>query len=366
MKAKFFNVKICYFGAYRHDYPRNQILRMGLAQHGVQVLECQVPVQWRTWQRASILLKKFLPIAKSVDVILLAEFCQSLGWLATTLSRLYKKPLISDMLVSLYDSAVFVRNTARADSGTAQRLFRMESSLIAQSAAVLVDSPAHAEFFTAEMSANPNKLHVIPLGVNDTHFRAQAKAEKPGGNLLVQYYGSYNPAHGVAEMVKAAHRLSDLPHLQFQMIGKGQDRPLAEKLAKEYQLKNLRFLEPVPYADLPALAAQADIALGEFATTSQSNRCVANKVYQNMAIGNCLINGDTPAIRAMYTPWQHLAVCPLGDAPALADTIRQLAENPSLRRSLAQAGQAHTLANYTPRPLGARLKDIIQKTLSEQ
>ncbi len=356
-------MKVCYFGAYRHDYPRNQILRLGLAEHGVQVLECQAPVQWRTWRRAIVLLKKFLPIAKSVDVILLAEFCQSLGWLATTLSRLYQKPLISDMLVSLYDSAVFVRNTARAESGTAQRLFRMESALIAQSAAVLVDSPAHAEFFVAEMSANPNKLHVIPLGVNDTHFRAQAKAEKQDGSLWVQYYGSYNPAHGVLQMVEAAHLLRNLPSLKFQMIGKGQDRPFAEKLAKEYQLKNLQFLEPVPYADLPSLAAQADIALGEFATTSQSNRCVANKVYQNMAMGTALINGDTPAIRAMYTPWQHLAVCPLGDARALADTIRQLAENPSLRSSLAQAGQAHTLANYTPRPLGARLRDIIQQVL---
>lgn len=351
---------VCYFGAYRHEYPRNQILRHGLALHGVEVIECRVPVEWRTWKRAPALLAKYLPLAKKADVLLLAEFCQSLGWLARALAKITRKPLISDMLVSLYDSAVFVRNTAASDSKTAKRLFKMEQKLIAASDAVLVDSPAHADFFFEQMFAERSKIHVIPLGVNDEHFRAPNKANKQKQNILVQYYGSYNPAHGVEEMVTAAHLLRNHSEIRFQMIGKGQDRPKAQALANQYQLTNIHFHEPVSYSALPALASQADIALGEFALTSQSNRCVANKVYQNMALGTAVINGDSPAIRAMYTPWQHLAVCPLGDAPALAETIQQLAENPTLRTKLALAGQAYTLENYTPRPLGKKLLEVLQ------
>jgi glycosyltransferase involved in cell wall biosynthesis len=162
-------------------------------------------------------------------------------------------------------------------------------------------------------------------------------------------------------MIRAASRLASRADLFFQFLGDGQDREKAEALARELKLTNVRFDPPVPYADLPAKIACADICLGEFGDTPQTKRGLANKVYQTLAMGKPLINGDTPSIRSLFSPGEHLAVSPLADPEALAQTIAELADDPARRASLANAGRQWTLEHYTPLHLGRKLLDIISE-----
>ncbi|MCI0519004.1 MAG: group 1 glycosyl transferase, partial [Chloroflexi bacterium] len=37
-------LRVCYFGAYREEYPRNQIMIHGLRQAGAEVIECHQPL----------------------------------------------------------------------------------------------------------------------------------------------------------------------------------------------------------------------------------------------------------------------------------------------------------------------------------
>jgi hypothetical protein len=46
MKEGTHSLRVCYFGTYRQDYSRNQIMIEGLRLAGVDVIECHEPL-WR-------------------------------------------------------------------------------------------------------------------------------------------------------------------------------------------------------------------------------------------------------------------------------------------------------------------------------
>lgn len=356
-------MRVCYFGAYDKNYPRNQVLRAGLAANGAEVIECRVPKRWRTVHRIPALIGQYLRVWRQCDVILLAEFGQSLAPIAWMLSRITGRPLITDLLVSFYELAVDVRRVADSNSLQARRYFWLDKTAARLCDAAITDAPPHKQHFVEAFGAEAEKLYVIPLGVNDSHFAAPAPSEEDRSAsqvLTLQYYGSYTPAHGVETIIRAASRLRARSDIGFRFLGDGQERAKVEALACELELSSVRFDPPVPYADLPKQIVAADICLGEFGDTPQTKRGLANKVFQALAMGKALINGDTPSIRSLFKPGEHLEVCPLADPDSLAETIIALADDPSRRSQIGHAGQKWTLEHYTPRPLAKRLLEIIE------
>ncbi len=362
MQGGQFQMNVCYFGAYNTDYPRNQILRMGLSANGATVIECRVGKGLPGRRRIPMLIDQYRRVWRQCDVLVLAEFGQSLAPLAWALARITQKPLVADLLISYYEMAVEVRRTFRRGSWSAGRYYWLDALAVRLADASIVDAEPHRNRFINQFGGHPDRVRVIPLGVNDEHFKPVQRAT-PHSTCEVLYYGSYTPAHGVETMIRAAGLLKNRSDVAFRFMGVGQDRPAAEALARDLGLSGIRFEPPVPYADLPAQIATADICLGEFGDTLQTKHGLANKVYQSLAMGKPLINGDTPSIRSLFTPGEHLEVSPLADADALAQMIAALVEDPARRQRLAQAGQRWTLERYTPRPLGKALLNTIMGVL---
>jgi hypothetical protein len=134
-------VKICYFGTYRAEYSRNQIMIAGLRRAGVEVIECQQAL-WNSvddrvraasggWLnprfiarvcRAYVNLLKRYRAAGAYDVLVVGypgQFDVVVAWL---LSRLRRKPLVWDLL-SIYLIALGAGRSA-------QPLHRERASLI--------------------------------------------------------------------------------------------------------------------------------------------------------------------------------------------------------------------------------------------
>lgn len=61
---------VCYFGLYKPDYPRNATLIKGLRTNGIKVVECNVRRHLLWGMRYWYLIKKFWPLRKQIDVIL--------------------------------------------------------------------------------------------------------------------------------------------------------------------------------------------------------------------------------------------------------------------------------------------------------
>lgn len=355
--------RVCYLGAYAADYPRNLILRRGLAHHGVEVVECRVSTRLNTRQRAAALAPQFREIADRCDVIILAEFNQTLAWFAGILAWRYRKRLIIDAFTSLYDSAVHDRAEVAPVSLPALRYWLADYLALhlpqsRQIHRILTDTDQHRCYFERAFRANRDNIAVIPVGASQEWFDTP-HFSRNDDCTLISFYGSYIPLHGVETILHAAQRLQDHKSLRFELIGRGQTYPAMRALAQSLGVTNVQFLDRVPSDELPALVARADICLGIFGTTAKAQRVAPNKAFQTLALGKPLISADTPGLREFFTPNEHLLTAPPGEPELLAETILKLVSSHALREQLGKAGRARMEAAYTETAVGRMLLDAI-------
>jgi glycosyltransferase involved in cell wall biosynthesis len=352
--------RVCYLGAYDPAYPRNQVLRRGLTRQGATVVDCRVSPTLKTVARMRSLRQQYAAIAAWGDVILLAEFNQTLAPFAWWMARRHRKRLVVDAFTSLYDSAVHDRATAHPRSPNALRYWFADWLAIRLADLALFDTAQHRDYFVHTFGVSPRRCVVIPVGAPQEWFETPPVPHGLSGTLAL-FYGTYIPLHGVETILRAAHHLRKRTDIHFELVGRGQTYPAAQELATDLKLERVTFREPVTPTALPGLVARADVCLGVFGTSAKASRVVPNKVYQTLALGKPLITADTPALRDAFMPGEHLLAVPPGDAKALAEAITSLADNLDLRDRLGQAGRTRTRIGFNEAALGQRLLEALQK-----
>ncbi len=349
-------MNVCYFGAFKSNYARNDLLRRSLELAGCPVVLCKVPKQWPTYRKYVGLTSQYLRRWRQCDVIVVAEFGQSVMPLAWALGRMTRRPVACDMVIGLHESVVIERGTFRPDEPSAKNLFWLDKQAGDLADGILTGTSAYREYVISEFGFPASKVYLAPLGVNDAIFHPLPRSTPPGDKLIVLYFGSFIPNHGVDVIVQAAAQLQSEGRFLFRFIGDGRDKPGAMEMAARLGLNNVEFLPPVRFDALPACVADADIVLGVFGDTPQANKAMANKVLQGLAMQKPVISGDTIATRENFEHGQHLWLCPLGDVQALANGLHTLAADEALRRWLAEQGYRRVVERLTPEAVGQQLK----------
>jgi glycosyltransferase involved in cell wall biosynthesis len=357
-------VRVCYFGAFDPFYPRNRVLRHGLEMAGVEVETVNAPSDLSTARKAPLLIRQFRRLSGKPDVVLLSEFGQTLAPLAWALARLRGARLVVDFFTSLYDTAVLDRAQVGPGSPTARYFHALDRLALRLADLALTDTVADADYAAVTFGVRRAKLCPIPVGAPTDLFSPETPplGHKPPGTLAL-FYGTYIPLHGVETILRAAVQLHGRAGLHFELLGSGQTYSAMRALAAQLGLDGVTFSPRVPPFDLARHIARADIGLGIFGSGDKAARVVPNKVYQMLAMRRAVISADTPALREMFIPGEHLLAVPPGDPDALAKAISALAADPSRRDNLAEAGYRAFRAAYTPDHLGARLRDALEAVL---
>jgi glycosyltransferase involved in cell wall biosynthesis len=358
-------VRICYFGAFDPSYARNNFLRDSLELAGCQIAICNVPLHWPTVRKIGPLIKQYQRVWRECDLIVVAEFCQTLVPLAWILGRLTGRPVVFDMLISMYQAVVFERRRYAPAHLRARQLYWLDQSAGRLADRLLVESRSYGQLLTETLGLPAGKMIVAPLGVNDRIFHPLPSDPSPSPErLAVLYFGSYVPNHGVDIILDAANHLRADHRLMFRLIGDGEAKQQAIDRASALKLTHVEFLPRVPFEMLPAQIAQAEIVLGVFGDTLQARQATANKVLQGLAMRKPVVTGDTLTTREYFSDREHLWLCPLGDSAALADALRTLADDAALRRRLAEQGYQRVKECLTPAVLGPQLAQALHSFLS--
>jgi glycosyltransferase involved in cell wall biosynthesis len=372
-------IRVLYFGTYDKDYLQNRLKIKGLRAAGVEVVECHVPLWkntedkvaaaggrhgwvslgWRAFQSYLALLRAYWPLRHSYDVMMLGYVGQFDVFPARVLTWLSRRPLVLDVLMSLYliasERQLSKKNVLRWIENIACRLPDL----------LILDTPEYAEWFEQTYGIARTRFHLVPLGADDDIFKPMP-VRAPDGKFRVVYYGTYIPLHGVEYIIRAAHLLRDRRDICFQLIGRGPERARAEELAIELALDNVIFSDWVSLEDLPAYAARADVLLGVFGTTQQSNCTIQNKIYQGLAMARPVITGDSPTVRAALTHGQQVYLVERGNATALADAIVALQSDANLRTRLAEQGRRLFEERFTVEAIGQRLVAHLHQVVHER
>ena len=144
-------------------------------------------------------------------------------------------------------------------------------------------------------------------------------------------------------------------NIQFQIIGGGQDQEKIKKIAAELGLKNITWIDRVAYEELPNYINKADICLGGFGDTRKANMVSMNKLFEYMACGKAIINGDSPAVREILTDGETAIFCVRASAQDLANKIIMLKNDRSLLERISVNARKLFEDKYTPRIIVKKL-----------
>ena len=343
--------RLCWIGTYEHDYPRNRVLIDGLRARGVEVVELHEPVWERTrhkaggflniagiarsgarWAVAWMRIRRRVRRLGRVDAVVLGYPAQPdavPGWLV---ARKLGVPLVVDAMISFSDTLAGDRGRVGKIAG--HGLAGLDRTALALADLVIADTAANAAWLSARFGVPRGRIVVVPVGAEPERFPA---SPPPGGPVSALFYGKLAPLHGL-ETIVAASRIEGTPSIR--LIGEGQlDSWLAAELAREPRPR-IDHLGWVPYQGLGAEVQAAGICLGVFGTSDKAGRVVPNKVYQAMSAGRPLVTADTAGIREVITDGVDGLLVPPGDPQALAEALRRLAADPSLRSRLGTAAHA--------------------------
>lgn len=227
--------------------------------------------------------------------------------------------VLFDPMISAWDKKVLEQRKWRADEPRAQRLHAHETVLMNAPDMVTWDTSCHLEFCARTFNVPRERLRVLLTGTDESVFRPQAAELPAGGPFRVLYHGAYLPLHGTEYIVEAA-RMTEGEGIQWDFLGWGAYKAATE--AKAAGISNIRFLDKVPYVDVPKVICAHDVVLGVFGTTEKASRVIGNKVYECMACARPTVNefctGYPPEAKAC----RAIKFVPPGDAWAIADAVR--------------------------------------------
>ncbi len=373
-------LRVCYFGTYRANYSRNEVMIAALRASDVQVIECNEPL-WGSvedrvrmvkggWAAPRFLLRvlqaywhlivRFFKLP-DFDMMVVGYPGQFDVFLARSLCWLRKKPLVWDILMSIYLIAL-ERGLDKDNPITVGFLRITEWFALRLPDLLIQDTAVYVAWLEQTYKIPKDRFCLVPIGADNRIFSQQAVLAE--NNLLkVLYYGSYIPNHHVQTIIDAAKILRDKDNLIFELIGDGPDRPIAQDLVDRYQLNNVSFIDWLPRNGLAVHIAHAGICLGAFGVTPQSLMTVHNKIYECTAMAKPVITGDSAAVRQAFLPGEEIWVTPRQNPEALAEAIEILASDPDLRRSFGEKGYERYLREYSLEQLGKTFANHLRKFL---
>ena len=376
-------MKVCYFGTYRAEYSRNQIMLEGLRRAGIDVVECHVSLWsgvedrvnaaiggWRNWRFLWRLLTTYLTLLKRYfrishyDVMVVGYPGQMDVYLAWLLTRLRHRPLVWDIFMSIYLIAV-ERGLDRRSRFTVNMIRLIERWACRLPEALILDTREYVDWFQHTHGVEPARFRLVPTGADDRIYFPVEVAHSDSHFTLI-YYGTFIRNHGVPTIVEAARLLEDTPDIRFILVGEGPEKAATSALVRQYDLPNVEFVEWMHRQELVYRVAQADICLGVFGTTPQSLMTVQNKIYEALAMQKPLITGDSFTMRNSFVNGQHLVLVNRDNPHDLADQIMQLRKDPDRRAQLANQGYQRFREAFTTQKLGELTRSHLETVLASR
>ena len=214
------------------------------------------------------------------------------------------------------------------------------------------------------------KLHIVPNGISLDEWQgepvplrndvAQAlAAAHAAGRTVVGYAGSMGLPNALDTLLDAAALLRTAP-LQIVLVGSGHEQArLAQRVADE-GLDHVRFLPPIPKAQIPSFLAAIDIAfIGWQRVPIYRFGIAPNKLMDYMMAGCAVLHAVEAGNDPVAEAGAGLTVAP--ESPeAVADGLQRLAAlDAADRHAMGDRGRAFVLAHHTYPVLARRFLEAV-------
>lgn len=227
--------------------------------------------------------------------------------------------------------------------------------------AFIAVAPSHARYLATSEGCPPNKVCVIPNGVDVERFKTLAanadlarslelSAETPVAAIVA----ALRPEKNHELFLRAAARVRvSCPRARFLVVGDGAERPKLEAIARDLDLQHaVQFLGT--RHDVPELLALTDVL-------ALSSHMEANPVsiLEGLACGKPVVATRVGSIPETVHEGVNGFLTPPGDVEAMANRLRQLLQDRDLAQRLGRAGRATVVRDWSLQRMVSGYEDLI-------
>ncbi len=205
-----------------------------------------------------------------------------------------------------------------------------------------------------------DKVQVVSNGVDADMFTPDGPANNQGleHKIVIGFVGSLNPWHGIDILASAFRELANEGGVHLLVVGHG-------PMAKEIQVLgedlpgSVSLIGAVPQAEVPAYIRAMDIAIAPYPPLERFYYSPL-KVLEYMACGRAVVAVGIGQIIDLISDGDTGVLVSPGDTSALANAVRRLIADKSLRRALGMRASAEVRRAHTWPQRAAEIVDLAQ------
>jgi glycosyltransferase involved in cell wall biosynthesis len=224
---------------------------------------------------------------------------------------------------------------------------------------VAVPTPGLERVLVAERSLPPERVLVVPHGVDTARFGLQELAPV---RRRVVYCGTVGMGHATGTLVEAARILEERgdPH-EVLVVGDGAERGALEQRARAAGISSIAFVGRVPRERLPEILASAEVTVATQRDVPFLADALSTKVLESMAAARPVVGAVSGWTAEVITRAGAGVVCPPERPDALADAISRVTADPEGARRLGASGRRYVEEHLTRAIAVGRLEDALRR-----
>ena len=288
------------------------------------------------------------------------------GWLAARL-RWGRVPWVFEVR-DLWPESAVTTGVLSARSPLTKLLYGLERWACRSAQRINVLTPAFREDLVRRGLAQPAKIALIPNGADLDHFQPgprdnEVRREQGWGErFVVMYAGAHGRANAVGQLLDAAELLRDRADILIATVGDGPQRAELEERALARGLTNVMFCGPQAKERMPAFVNACDVGAAVLQSNPTFRTVYPNKVFDYMACERPTLLAIDGVARELVCEQAAAGVfAEPENAAALAQAIRQLADDRAAGLAMGRRGRAWVLEHASRRALATRYLELLQE-----
>jgi glycosyltransferase involved in cell wall biosynthesis len=281
----------------RPEYKRKHFVKK--TQRNTIVWRCHVSESYnksftgRLWAYFSFMLSSLwagvFKVKGKFDVIVVSSPPLFVGFSGYIISRIKRIPFVFEVRDLWPESAI--------DTGvlTNKVIIKMaywfENFIYKKARVINVLTPAFYKTLKELKKVPEEKLIIIPnasdfslseellLNFDREAFRKEMDLD---GRFVVTYVGAHGVANHLEQLIEAGKRLQDT-NVLFQLIGHGMEKEKLRKLVIEMNVKNVRFLDPVPKKEVFKYILASEMGASVLKKVDAFKTVYSNKSFDYMS-----------------------------------------------------------------------------------
>jgi glycosyltransferase involved in cell wall biosynthesis len=211
------------------------------------------------------------------------------------------------------------------------------------------------------------RMDVVTNGINPDVFKPGARDNDVrreygwGNKFVVLYMGTHGMAHALHRVLEAAKVMSDRDDLLFAFVGEGAEKDNLKKLAADWDLTNVQFIDQQPKSRVPEFYAACDLGLVTLRDTPLFQDVLPSKIFEYMGMQKPLLVGVGGEARRTVEEAGAGEYVPPENVASLVESIDRLSRNPGRLEQMGRNGRNFVIDNYDRRVLARRYLDILAR-----